>query len=266
MQVDAPFHLWKRFDNKVGQIGRLSDALAGWHIVLDPGHGGIDPGAIVPTVGGDGQRLYVVEDEYVYDIALRAYVLLRLHGARVDITLLSPNHLLRHTTPPAKTFVHQMNEVFNSLALNRPNRASDWPTGNPRGLSARVRIAKEAFRGTPKRRTIFLSFHADIDRNSPEAPLVLYYEDRRGRNRDTASRAFARALLPALGAGARTRGQSLAVLRNNPASVKALIEVRNLAYVDHAWALRFEQLRHRDAGRIVRGVLDYVSGTQVARR
>jgi hypothetical protein len=36
-----------------------------------------------------------------------------------------------------------------------------------------------------------------------------------------------------------------------------LIEVRNLAYIDHAWALRFEALRQRDAEKIVKGVLDH---------
>jgi LysM repeat protein len=256
--------LWKSFERRVGGLGRLSDQLAGWHIVLDPGHGGIDPGAIVPTVDGAGRKLYVVEDEYVYDITLRAYVLLRLHGARVDITLLSPNHLIRHTAPPAQTFVHEMNEVFNSYTYNRRNRPNDWPMGTSRGLAERVRIAGEAFQGAAKNRTIFLSFHADIDARAPEGAVVLYYESRSGR--DSASRAFAQALLPALGAGARTRGQSLAVLRHNPASVKALVEIRNLAYVDHAWALRFEQLRHRDAEKIVRGVLDYARGRRLAGR
>jgi hypothetical protein len=120
--------LWKSFERRVSGLGRLSDNLAGWHIVLDPGHGGIDPGTIVPTVDGAGRKLYVVEDEYVYDITLRAYVLLRLHGARVDITLLSPNHLIRHTTPPAQTFVHEMNEVFNSYTYNRRNRPGAWPS------------------------------------------------------------------------------------------------------------------------------------------
>ncbi len=256
--------VWSSFERRVRTMGRLSDDLAGWHIVLDPGHGGIDPGAIVPTVDGVGKKLYVVEDEYVYDITLRAYVLLRLHGARVDVTLLSPNHLIRHTAPPAQTFVHEMNEVFNSYTYNRRNRPRDWPMGTSRGLAQRVRIAEEAFQGAPKNRTIFLSFHADIDARAPEGAVVLYYESR--NKRDSASRSFAKALLPALGAGARTRGQSLAVLRNNPASVKALVEVRNLAYVDHAWALRFEQLRHRDAEKIVRGVLDYARGKRLTRR
>ncbi len=256
--------LWNAFERRVDGIGRLSSDLEGWHIVLDPGHGGVDPGAIVPTVDGDGRKLYVVEDEYVYDITVRAYVLLRLYGANVNITLLSPNHLIRHTAPPAQTFVHEMNEVFNSLIYNRRDRPNDWPMGTSRGLAERVRIAEEAFRGTPRGRTIFLSIHADIDPRAPEGAMVLYYESR--NNRDSASRTFAQALLPALGAGARTRGQSLAVLRKNPASVKALIEVRNLAYVDHAWALRFEQLRHRDAEKIVRGVLDYARGERLAGR
>lgn len=256
--------VFKTFERRIAAMGQLSSELAGWHIVLDPGHGGIDPGAIVPTVDGNGKTLFVVEDEYVYDITLRAFVLLRLHGATVHITLLSPNHLIRHTAPPAQTFVHEMNEVFNSYTYNRRNRPRDWPKGTSRGLAERVRIADEAFRGVPKNRTMFLSVHADIDPRAPEGAMVLYYESR--NHRDRASRAFAQALLPALGAGARARGQSLAVLRHNTASVKALVEVRNLAYVDHAWALRFEQLRHRDAEKIVRGVLDYVGSKRLAGR
>jgi LysM repeat protein/N-acetylmuramoyl-L-alanine amidase len=256
--------LWQDFERKVATLGRLSDRLEGWHIVLDPGHGGLDPGAVVPTLDGNGNKLYVVEDEYVFDIALRVYVLLRLHGANATLTLLSPNHLIRHNARPTLTFVNEKNEVYNSAAHNQTNKRSDWPRGG--NLSTRVRIAREAFKKTAPGRRVFLSFHADIDTKAPEAPLVLFYESQNGRRLDRASRLFARTLLPALGAGARIRGQGLGVLRNNPADVKVLIELRNMAYRDHVWALRFEQLRHRDAEKVVRGLLDYAQRANLSAR
>ena len=247
--------LWREFERKVGNMGRLSSRLEGWHIVLDPGHGGLDPGALVSARDGKGNRLYVVEDEYVFDIALRVYVLARLHGAQVTMTLLSPNHLIRQSEPPTQTFVHEKNEVYNWAAYNQTNKLSAWPRRN--NLSTRVRIARQAFAKAPRGRRIFLSLHADSAPKAPEAPLVLYY--RRGKSVDRVSRQFARSLLPALGAGAHFRGQNLGVLRNNPADVKVLIEVRNMAYRDHVWALRFEDLRHRDAEKVVRGLLDHAA-------
>ncbi len=251
--------LWENFKKTVEKLGRVSNALNGWYFVLDPGHGGLDPGTVVEVLDGNGNKLYVVEDEYVYDLALRVYVLLRLNGANVTMTLLSPDHLIRQSDPPTSTFVNEKNEVYNSYQLNKSNKWSDWPSGGSDGnLRNRVKIASEFFRNVPKNRSIFLSFHADIEPNAPEAPLVLYYRSKNGRKVDTASKKFASALLPALGAGAYTRGQPLGVLRDNPAGLKLLLELRNLAYPDHAWALRFEQLRQRDAEKVVKGILDQV--------
>ena len=130
-------------------MGQLSNRLAGWHFVLDPGHGGIDPGTTVRAKDGEGKTFTIVEDEYVYDIALRVYVLLKLHGADVTLTLLSPNHLLRQNSPASSTFVHDRNEVFNSASWNKRDRPGAWPKGGQKYLDARVDVAKEAFRGVP---------------------------------------------------------------------------------------------------------------------
>lgn len=246
--------LWRIFETKVSCLSPASNALRGWHVVLDPGHGGLDPGAVVRALDGNGNAVYVVEDEYVYDMALRVYVLLRLHGANVTMTLLSPNHLIRHSDPPRVTFVNEKNEVYNSYQLNKSNKWRCWPNGE--NLYNRVNIARDVFRGVLKNRRIFLSLHADIEPASPEAVQVLYYKSR--TREDSRSKAFAKQLLPALGAGAYIRGRNLCVLRDNPAYVSTLIEIRNLAYTDHAWALRFEELRQRDAQKIVKAVLDYV--------
>jgi LysM repeat protein/N-acetylmuramoyl-L-alanine amidase len=250
--------LFRAFDQKIDRLGRLSHSLKGWHVVLDPGHGGLDPGAVVENLDGNGDKVYVVEHEYVYDIALRVYVLLRLHGAAVSMTVLSPNHLIRRSDPPTRTFVNEKNEVYNSEPYNKGNCLANWPKGGRNGnLSYRVDIAARAFKNVPKHRRIFLSIHADIDHRSPEAPLVIYYKSRNGRYEDAPSKKFARCMLPSLGAGTYARGQNLGVLRKNPADVKIVLEVRNLAYTSHAWALRFEELRQRDAEKIVRGILNY---------
>ena len=107
-------------DARLRQYGRgKSRPLKGWRIVLDPGHGGRDPGAIVSNVDGVNRSVFVVEDEYVYDIALRLYRKLRFSGAEVEMTVISPNHLIRENEPATVTFVHEQNEVYNDEFANK---------------------------------------------------------------------------------------------------------------------------------------------------
>ncbi len=249
--------LINRFDEVLAAMPPLSRRLDGWHFVLDPGHGGIDPGAIVAGKDAKGDRFFIVEDEVVYDLSLRIYALLKLHGAEVTLTLISPNHLLRGSTPVSSTFVHDRNEVFNSLSWNRRDKPSTWPKGGQKYLTARVDIAKTAFKNVPKNRQVFLSFHADNDAPSGNVVTLFYYQS--SRRTDKVSRDFARKLLPDMGAGARAKGRAFGVLRNNPTPYKLLVEMRNLAFDDHIWAVRYEQLRQRDAQKVVKALLDALS-------
>ena len=252
--------LWESFEARVSSLGRLSRSLEGLTVILDPGHGGRDPGTIVPTRIDDQRTVHVVEDEYVYDITLRAAVLLRLHGADVRLSLLSPNHLLRSNDPATATFVNEQNEVYNSARINRRNAASSWPRGGNHGLRNRVRTIRELAERAGSNRTVLISLHADNSPRSPEAVTVFH------ARRDRASRDFARDLLPAFGAGARVRGYDYYVLRYAPTDLSLLVEIRNLAHASHAWALRDVKLRQRDAEKVVKGVLDWAATGVLDRR
>jgi LysM repeat protein len=253
--------LFDAFKGQAEAMGRLDDRLAGWHFVLDPGHGGIDPGTVVSAEDEEGNRYYVVEDEYVYDLALRVYALLKAHGADVTLTILAANHLLRGNTPESSTFVHDRSEVFNDADWNRSNKPATWPKGGRSYLKKRVDIAQKAVSHTPVDRQVFLSFHADNNEPIGNAITLFYQQDR--RHTDVASRDFGEKLLPAMGAGSRTRGRNLGVLRDNTIRYKLLVEMRNLAFNEHIWAIRYEQLRQRDAEKIVEALVSALGAESV---
>lgn len=230
--------------------------LKGWRIVLDPGHGGIDPGAIVSNTTGKKKRVYVVEDEYVYDIALRMYKRLRLLGAEVELTVISPNHLIRDNLPASTTFVHEQNEVYNDERYNRRNSEKVRPRSA--NLSQRVRVANRFFKKARRDRSLFVSLHADNTPGRPRGPLVIYHK-RRGRI-DSRSRSFARVMRSALHQAnlpAGDRGRNLAVLRNNLAHAEILVEVHNVHHTHEAWLIRRHPIREQNADRVVKGILAY---------
>jgi LysM repeat protein len=244
-----------KFDDVVGQKAPLSSILRGYTFVLDPGHGGLDPGTIVKSTDDTGKDVYLTEHEYVYDIALRVYALLKRHGANVQLTVLAPNHLIRETEPANNTLINEKNQVYNDLALNQGDDGEAWPNGTQKGLDRRVAVADKFFRGTPAGRRVFVSLHADNNPSSPLGTGVYALETREG-SVDTRSLAFANKLVPYLGQDAYARTENLAVLRGNDADYKVLVEVHNLASTDQSEAMRAGSSRQLSAQKIVRGILE----------
>ncbi|MBB6480256.1 LysM peptidoglycan-binding domain-containing protein [Spirochaeta isovalerica] len=245
-------------DRSIESEPGLGNQLSGYTIVIDPGHGGLDPGAIVASVNGNGETVYVVEDEYAYDISLRTYRLLKLYGADVTLTIISPNHQIRSSENPSDTFVNMKNEVYNMASLNRKNDDSSWPVGSSEGLRKRVEIAENAFRGADRNKTLYISIHADNSPDLGQGTIVLYSSENEA-NLDK-SQELAESLIPYLGASSSTGRQNLAVLRDNPAYAEVLIEIRNLYYPGNSWAIRYDKLREQDAEFITRGLINYAEG------
>lgn len=242
--------LMEQLDKKIDKHKKISDKLKNIKIVIDPGHGGLDPGAISKASDNEGE-FFIVEDEYCYDIALRIYILLKLHSADVIMTILSPNHLLRDSN---NTFVNEKNEVLNQKYLK--NSKPILPRGNRESLLKRIEIARN-FLGKNKKNTLFVSIHSDNFRYLPQATSILYFSD--GKKEDEKSKAETKKMLPYLGAGAHKMGRNLRVLNNNPAEIKYLIEVKNLAYKPHVWDMKQAKLRQKEAEKIVLGIIENMS-------
>ncbi|QEN07961.1 LysM peptidoglycan-binding domain-containing protein [Oceanispirochaeta crateris] len=243
--------LMEDFDKAARSLPPLSHSLQGITVILDPGHGGLDPGAIVANSDGNGNTVYVVEDEYCYDISLRVYRDLIRHGADVVLTVISPNQVIRKTEDASLTFVNEKNEVYNNRSVNRSDTA--WPVGNAWGLDQRKLIAGAALEESPGNSSVFISIHADNNPGDGKGSRILYHPS----EKDQSSERLAQHLRDHMGSGSLSRSQEVRVLNENPAEAAVLVEVRNLAYKSNAWAIRNEELRQDDADRIVRGIISY---------
>jgi len=138
--------------------------LAGVVVILDPGHGGVDPGA--------GGRRGVYEDEVVYDIVCRAKRILEQETAAAVYVTLRDKTRGYAPTPVRTNFPRDRDEYIQTTPVYQ-NLDSTV------GLHLRWYLANSLYRaalrrGTPSDKVIFTSFHADdLSRNARGAMVYV---------------------------------------------------------------------------------------------
>ena len=145
---------------------------APWHVILDPGHGGEDPGAVYLQKGNP--PLY--EHEVVYDIALRAEALLENHGITAHLTLHDPAQ--RH---PLK----RLNMAYlgqERIRVTPPYRMDSAKVAvNMRVYLIDTLYRRLQARGVPAERILLISIHGDALAADLQGAMV-YYPDKRLRS------------------------------------------------------------------------------------
>ncbi|MEK7600807.1 MAG: N-acetylmuramoyl-L-alanine amidase [Patescibacteria group bacterium] len=207
--------------------------LYGWMIVLDPGHGGSDPGA---SGMFSGQR--VVEDEYVYDVALRVQRIIKSMGG-VAVLTIQDKKTGERSLPAQEVFPDEGEEVYT--ARTTVVRAGTW------GLNQRLVFGNSWYRKYPKHHRAWISIHFDVVGRKKEIEGVRIIKGGSKSNQlaetlwgSFAERKWLREHAPVVQNGDRQYGlRSLHILNGgNKFQEKVLIELGNFNNTADVWRVR----------------------------
>ncbi len=231
------------------QAAALDSSLAGYCFVLDPGHGGDDPGTNPRVLRGDGLTEHAFEAPLVYDTAMRLMKYLIMHGAEVYLTHFSPDFGIRNEKDPIEYRSQKYN--LSNADMRRDSTAQS--------IIERKGIVKSIITRNKNKDTkiVFLSIHADyVTDEDMDLPITIFYH--RQPNLDGGrSRQFARDLARSVtGSAENTRAQGLGVLYKNPADLEVLIELVNLHNKNGAWRLRDHHYREKLARDLCGGLTE----------
>ncbi len=143
------------------------------HVILDPGHGGVDPGTVY-------KKPHVIEHEVVYDITLRLKILLEKKRAKVYITVQDPRQ-----KNPLRNIVHARLGA-ERIAVNPPYVLHSANVGvNMRVYLINALYRRLRKRGVAKNNVILLSLHGDALAASLRGAMI-YFPDYRLRHEEFA--------------------------------------------------------------------------------
>lgn len=228
--------------------------LFGYVVILDAGHGGLDPGS-----HGKFRGKEVYEAPYVMDVTRRVAPLLKERGAIVLFTRSTPTISGPSNAPPDQVLPLTRNDKFT--ADDSQVRAGIA------GLERRLWIARKAKRDYPKHRPVFVSIHFDAEPSKLKGVYVIVPAGKKPK--------VARTLVQAFGEVKRLRqrqegkdwkeyhpvltngsARNLYILREdkNPIAEKVLIELGNFGNKDDVWRIRSADIRQQYAEGIVAGL------------
>ncbi len=210
---------------------RTRPALSGWVVVLDPGHGGVDPGS---SGTFNGKR--VVEDEYVFDVALRTRRIIRSMGGLSFLTI--EDKVGERSLPAQSVFPDVRSETYTGTSVV-VRAGSD-------GLNRRLAYGNSVSRKYPRHKQAWISIHFDVLGRNRVIEGVRIIKAR-GSNKlaDALGASFAkynrlRDFAPVVQSGDPQYGlRNLFILNgNNRIREKVLVELGNFNNTTDVWRVR----------------------------
>lgn len=210
-------------------------SLHGWVVVLDAGHGGMDPGA-----SGIFQGKRVVEDEYVFDVALRVRRMVRAKGGLAIMTTM--DNIGERSWKPFRVFPDMRTERFTT-----DGTIVQAGTG---GLRRRLRLGNQIKRRYPKHHQAWISIHFDVRGRSGDDGVRIITPDTELQIAKSLERSFGNAKRlrdddPLVESGDRDHGiRRLFILSGeNRIKEKVLIELGNFKNEADVWRIRNHVVR-----------------------
>ena len=127
--------------------------LYGMVVVIDSGHGGVDPGTHGTFTDPDGE-VTVQEAEYVYDVSCRLWHMVQKHGA---IAVTTTWDMSQGCSPDSRPQDHVIPSDNDEVFILDGTRV----VGGTKGLEKRTQVANRTLHKYPNHRIVFLSLHFD---------------------------------------------------------------------------------------------------------